>query len=70
MVKTRTETEYAIFGKAGDGNWYKASRNEISSRAEAERKAGEFAEADTAFIEFKIMERTVTITTGDWNESK
>lgn len=72
MSRTKTAAEYAIFGKMEDGLWYKVNSKEIGSHAEAKKMVSEFAESQigTAFDEYKIMERPITITIGDWKETQ
>lgn len=71
MSRTRTATEYAIFGKMEDGLWYKVNHKEIGGHAEAERKVIEFKDSriGSNFVEYKIMERTITITISEWSEA-
>ena len=71
MAKTRTITEYAVFGKMQDGLWYKVNSEELGSREDAMKEVGEL-EAGTlgeAFTEFKVMKRTITFTTEEWSNA-
>ena len=71
MAKTRTITEYALFGKMDDGLWYKFNDTEIQSLEEAESEICKMKENPLAsiFIDYKVMKRTVTFSIEEWSNA-
>ena len=72
MSKTTTNTEYAAFVKLPSGSWRKIHAFYLKSeqRARLEIRSHKFLNRHLPEAEYKVMTRTVTITTEEWQEVK
>ena len=71
MSKTTTVNQYAALAKRKGGSWYKLHSFELKSKEMAEKYIAEHKNRfapPTYPCEYKIMQRTVTITMEDWRD--
>ena len=72
MSKTNTVTQYAVFAKRTDGEWFKLNtmfydKSESLARMRIEEHKNSF-EGQHWHCEYKIMNRKVTTITEDWSD--
>ena len=69
-IKTETVTQYAPFIQRRSGSWHKIQPFTSRSKEEAERYINESKHRNPYMgnVKYKIMRRTVTITTTEWED--
>lgn len=78
MTRTTTRTEYAAMGVSKDGKLHmvhgnlhpaKSKKAAEERLAEHKRNVERYPKLYTAYSEYKILTRTVEITTSEWEEA-